>query len=151
MPPALHWSTAQDYVPRGYFIQICSSIQGFNQEPLGLFLFFGDLVVLGTRTLRKGGVMIRWLGHLGRCVGTSYHVSFCCCCRVYSDCVLGDISLCTMTIYITLHDVAVVTFCKILFGVSCASLVLHRSSGEPRPTSHKAQHTGYESLVERVK
>ena len=37
--------------------------------------------------------------------------------------------------YIIYHDVAVVTFCKILFGVSCASLVLHRSSGEPRPTS----------------
>ena len=51
-------------------------------------LFFWDFVVLGTRTLRKGGVMIRWLGHLGRCVGTSYHASFCCGCAVCSGCVL---------------------------------------------------------------
>ena len=120
---------------------------GIYSEVIRFDLFFWDFVVLGTRTLRKGGVMIRWLGHLGRCVGTSYHVSFCCCCRVYSDCVLGDISLCTMTIYITLHDVAVVTFCKILFGVSCASLVLHRFSGEPRPTSFCAWGCAPHSLL----
>ena len=58
------------------------SIQGFTQESLGLILFFWDFVVLGTRTLRKGGVMIRWLGRLGRCVGTRYHASFCCGCAV---------------------------------------------------------------------
>ena len=52
------------------------SIQGFNQESLGLVLLFGDLFVLGTRTLRKGGVMIRWLGRLGRCVGASDHAIF---------------------------------------------------------------------------
>ena len=33
--------------------------------------------MLGTRTLRKGGVMIRWLGHLGRYVGASDHATFC--------------------------------------------------------------------------
>ena len=89
MPPALHWPTAQDYVPRRFFIQICSSIQGFTWESLGLVLVFGDLFVLGTRTLRKGGVMIRWLGHLGRCVGASYHANFYCGCAVCSGCVLG--------------------------------------------------------------
>ena len=82
VPPALHWSTAQDNVPRWFFSQIFSSIQGFTQGSLGLILFFWDFVVLGTRTLRKGGVMIRWLGRLGRCVGTSYHASFCCGCAV---------------------------------------------------------------------
>ena len=35
------------------------SIQGFDQESSGLVLLFGDLFVLGTRTLRKGEVMIR--------------------------------------------------------------------------------------------
>ena len=52
------------------------SIQGFDQESLGLVLFFGDLFVLGTRTLRKGGVMIHWLGRLGCCVGASDHAIF---------------------------------------------------------------------------
>ena len=52
------------------------SIQGFDQESLGLVFFFGDLFVLGTRTLRKGGVMIHWLGRLGRCVGASNHAIF---------------------------------------------------------------------------
>ena len=42
-----------------------------------LVLFLG-LFELGTRTLRKGGVMIRWLGHLGRCVGTSDHALLFC-------------------------------------------------------------------------
>ena len=41
-----------------------------------MVLLFGDLFVLGTCTLRKGGVMIRWLGRLGRCVGTSCGACF---------------------------------------------------------------------------
>ena len=64
------------------------SIQGFDQESFGLVFFFGDLFVLGTRTLRKGGVMIRWLGRLGRCVGASDHASFCLLCGVCFGCVL---------------------------------------------------------------
>ena len=52
------------------------SIQGFNQESLGLVLLFGDLFVLGTLTLHKGGVMLCWLGRLGRCVGASDHAIF---------------------------------------------------------------------------
>ena len=65
------------------------SIQGFNQESLGSVLIFRDLFVLGMRTLRKGGVMIRWLGRLGRCVGTSNHAIFCLSCDVCFGCVLG--------------------------------------------------------------
>ena len=41
-----------------------------------MVFFLGDLFVLGTRTLRRGGVMIRWLGRLGRCVGSSDHAIF---------------------------------------------------------------------------
>ena len=52
------------------------SIQGFDLESLGLVLLFGDLFMLKTRTLHKGGVMIRWLGRLGRCVGASDHAIF---------------------------------------------------------------------------
>ena len=108
MPPALHWLTVQDYVLRGFFIPIFSSIQGFTQGSLGLILFFWDFVVLGTRTLRKGGVMIRWLGRLGCCVGTSYHASFCYCCTVGSGCVLGHFIV-IMNVHLHLHDVVVVT------------------------------------------
>ena len=79
--------------------------------------------MLGTRTLCKGGVMIRWLGHLGRCVGASYHASFCCGCVVCSGCVLGTFDYVQLQVPLHLHDVVVVTFCKILFGVSCMSLV----------------------------
>ena len=81
--------------------------------------------MLGTRTLRKGGVMIRWLGRLGRCVGTSYHVSFCCCCAVYSGCVLGhlivnnDVHLHFPLYY---HDVVVVMSCNFH---SCLLYVSH--------------------------
>ena len=52
--------------------------------------------------------MIRWLGRLGRCVGTSYHASFCCCCTVGSGCVLGHFIV-IMTVHLHLHDVVVVT------------------------------------------
>ena len=65
------------------------SIQGFDQESLGLVFVYGDLLVLGTCTLRKGGVMIRWLGRLGRCVGASDHGIFCFPCDVCFGCVLG--------------------------------------------------------------
>ena len=71
--------------------------------------------MLGTRTLRKGGVMIRWLGRLGRCVGTSYHASFWCGSRVCSGCVLdqlnvnNDVQL-QFTLYY--HDVVVVMSCN---------------------------------------
>ena len=108
MPPALHWLTVQDYVLRRFFIPIFSSIQGFTQGSLNLILFFWDFVVLGTCTLRKGGVMIRWLGRLGRCVGTSYHASFCYCCTVGSGCVLGHFIV-IMNVHLHLHDVVVVT------------------------------------------
>ena len=90
-----------------------SSIQVFIQGSLGLILFSGALVVLGTRTLRKGGVMIRWLGHLGRCVGTSYHASFCCGCAVCSGCVLGHLIMNhDVPLHFTLYynDVAVAMF-----------------------------------------
>ena len=36
-------------------------------------------------------LLIRWLGRLGRCVGTSYHASFWCVCSVDSGCVLGHL------------------------------------------------------------
>ena len=35
------------------------SIQGFHWESSRLVLLFGDFFELGTRTLHKGGVMIR--------------------------------------------------------------------------------------------
>ena len=76
------------------------SIQGFDQESLGLVLFFGDLFMLGTRTLCKGGVMIRWLGRLGRCVGTSYHAIFCFPRAVCFGCVLGHF---IVTLQLHLH------------------------------------------------
>ena len=72
--------------------------------------------MLGTRTLRKGGVLIRWLGRLGRYVGTRYHATFCCGCAVCSGCVLGhlivnnDVQL-QFTLYY--HDVAVVMICNL--------------------------------------
>ena len=65
------------------------SIQGFDQESLGLVFFFVDLFVLGTRTLHKGGVMICWLGRLGRCGGARDHASFCLSYGVCFGCVLG--------------------------------------------------------------
>ena len=64
--------------------------------------------MLGTRTLCKGGVMIRWLGRLGCCVGTSYHASFCCCCIVGSGCILRHFIV-IMNVHLHLHDVVVVT------------------------------------------
>ena len=68
--PALYWRTAQDYNSIHFFILlflhsgIFSGVVSFGFVHWGFF-------VLGTRTLCKGGVMIRWLGPLGRCVGTS--------------------------------------------------------------------------------
>ena len=49
--------------------------------------WFWDWFVLGTCTFRKGGVMIRWLGPLGRRVGASNHATklFC----IEYGCVLG--------------------------------------------------------------
>ena len=85
-------------------------------------LFFWDLFVLGTRTLRKGGVMIRWLGLLGRYVGTSYHASFCCGRAVYSGCVLGTFDCVQLQFTLYYHDVAVVMI-VIFLCVSCPSLV----------------------------
>ena len=38
---------------------------------------FWDLLMLGTHTLCKGGVMICWFGSLGRCVGASDHAIDC--------------------------------------------------------------------------
>ena len=67
------------------------SIQGFDRESLGLVLLFWYLFVLGTCTLRKGGVMIRWLGHLGRCVGTSDYAIFCFPCGACFGYVLGHL------------------------------------------------------------
>ena len=64
--------------------------------------------MLGTRTLHKGGVMIRWLGLLGRCVGASYHAGFCCGCAVYSGCVLGTFDCVQLQFTLYYHDVAVV-------------------------------------------
>ena len=52
--------------------------------------------------------LIRWLGRLGRCVGTSYHASFCCCYTVSSGCVLGHFIV-IMNVHLHLHDVVVVT------------------------------------------
>ena len=116
------------------------SIQGFDQESLGLVLFFGDLFVLRTRTLHKGGVMIRWLGRLGRCVGTSYHPIFCFPLAVCFGGVLGHFIL-ILQLHLHLHDyIEVVMSCN----CSCSSPVrlscTHQSCGEPRPTS-LAQHT----------
>ena len=74
-----------------------------------MILVFGDLFVLGTRTLRKGGVMIRWLGRLGRCVGASYHASFWCVCVICSGRVLGHLIV-IMNVHLHLHDIVVVMF-----------------------------------------
>ena len=67
------------------------SIEGFHRESSGLISSFGDWFVLGTRTLQKGGVMIRWLGRLERCVGTSDHAIYCFACGVCFGCVLGHL------------------------------------------------------------
>ena len=47
--------------------------------------------MLGMRTLCKGGVMMRWLGHLGRRVGTNDHPSNCFACFVCYGCVMGHL------------------------------------------------------------
>ena len=131
----MHWSTAQDYVPRRFFIQIFSSIQGFTQGSLGLLLFFWDFVVLGTRTLRKGGVMIRWLGRLGRCVGASDHASFCLPCGVCFGCVLGHFIV-TLPLHLHYHAYnEVVMRCNHSFSSPVCLSCVHRSCGEPCPTS----------------
>ena len=66
-----------------------SSIQGFYRELLALVSLFGDCFVLRTHTLHKGGVMIRWLGRWGRCMGTSDHATSCFPCSVCCGRVLG--------------------------------------------------------------
>ena len=135
MPPALHWKTAQDYVLRHFFIQLFFSIQGFDQESLGLVLLFGDLFVLGTRTLHKGGVMIRWLGRLGRCVGANDHASFCLPCGVCFGCVLEHF-IGTLQLHLHYHDYnEVVMRCNHSFSSPVRLSCVHRFCGEPRPTS----------------
>ena len=87
--------------------------------------FSGDLVVLGTRTLCKGGVMIRWLGYLGCCVGTSYHASFWSVCAVCSSCVLGHLivnNAVHLHFPLYYHDVVVVMSCNFH---SCLLYVSH--------------------------
>ena len=81
--------------------------------------------MLGTRTLRKGGVMIRWLGRLGRCVGTSYYANFWSVCVVCSGCVLGHLIV-SNDVYLHFplyyHDVVVVMSCNFH---SCLLYVSH--------------------------
>ena len=54
------------------------SIQGFDQELLGLVLLFWDLFVLGTHTLRKGGSDDTLVGPFGTLGGgqRSCHLLF---------------------------------------------------------------------------
>ena len=52
------------------------SIQGFDRESSSLVLLFGDLFVLRTCTLHKGGVMIHWLGRLCTVWGPAIMPSF---------------------------------------------------------------------------
>ena len=67
-------------------------------------------------------MLIRWLGLLGRCVGASYHASFCCGRAVYSGCVLGTFDCVQLQFTLSYHDVAVVMI-VICLCVSCPSLV----------------------------
>ena len=97
-----------------------------------MVLLFGDLFVLGTRTLRKGGVMIHWLGRLGRCVGASDHASFCLPCGVCFGCVLGHFIV-PLQLHLHLHDYnEVVTSCNHSFSSPVRLSCVHRSCGEPR-------------------
>ena len=99
--------------------------------------------MLGTRALRKGGVMIRWLGRLGRCVGTSYHASFWNVCAVCSGCVLGHLIV-NNDVHFTLyyHDVVVVMSCNFH---SCLLYVSHAhidpvGSHAPHQQLHQTMH-----------
>ena len=66
--------------------------------------------------------VIRWLGLLGRCVGASYHASFCCGRAVYSGYVLGTFDCVQLQFTLYYHDVAVVMI-VICLCVSCPSLM----------------------------
>ena len=97
-------------------------------------MVFGDLFVLGTRTLCKGGVVIHWLGHLGRCVGTRYHASFCCGCAVLFWLRSGTFDCVQLQFTLYYHDVAVVMI------VICLWCLLYVSHGCIDPVGSHAPH-----------
>ena len=104
-----------------------------------MVFFFVDLFVLGTRTLRKGGVMIRWLDRLGRCVGASDHARFCLPYGVCFGCILGHFIV-PLQLHFRLHDYnEIVTSCNHSFSSPVRLSCVHRSCGEPRPTSAHLQ------------
>ena len=79
--------------------------------------------------------MIRWLGRLGRCVGTNDHATKCSACFGCCGCVLGC-SYIELQLYLHCHDyIAVVTCCNHSFSYPVRLPCVHRSCGEPRPTS----------------
>ena len=79
--------------------------------------------------------MIRWLGRLGRCVGASDHAIFCLPCGVCFGCVLGHL-LVTLQLHLHFcHYIEVVTCCNDSFSSPVRLSYVHRSCGEPRPTS----------------
>ena len=59
--PALCWRTAQDFNSIHFFILLFLHSGIFSEVVSFGFVTWG-FFVLGTRTLCKGGVMIRWLG-----------------------------------------------------------------------------------------
>ena len=61
----------------------------------------------------EDGVMIRWLGHLGRCVWTSDHATHCFVCFVCYGCVLGHLYS-TLQLHLHWHHYIVVVTCVIV-------------------------------------
>ena len=79
--------------------------------------------------------MIRWLGRLGRCVGASDHAIFCFLYGVCLGCVLGHFIV-TLQLHLHSHDyIAVVMCCNDSFSSLVRLSCIHRSCGEPHPTS----------------
>ena len=83
-------------------------------------------------------LMIRWLGRLGRCLGASDHAIFCFPCGVCFGCVWGHLIV-TLQLHLHSHDyIAVVACCNDSFSSPICLSCVHRSCGEPRPTSFDA-------------
>ena len=69
------------------------------------------------------------------CVGASYHATFCFPCGVCCGCVLGHLIV-TLQVHLHSHDyIVVVTCCNYSFSSLVRLSCIHRSCGEPRPTS----------------
>ena len=78
---------------------------------------------------------IHWLGRLGCCVETNDHAIFCFPCGVCFGCVLRHLIV-TLQLHLHLHGyIEVVTCCNDSFSSPLRLPYMHRSCGEPRPTS----------------